>query len=209
VVTRKTYCDDECAMCESDWRCPHLSRFGSFGCRIDPREHLCPFCEGRCSRLQVMREPILVGEFEFASRLGLEIGYDDDDETKHQYAHLCWNYASYAGALCKSDRLWGQPGIVLEKSEIDCVPCLKALHRLRKADLTLLDVIGKLSEAVRTLRAVEDVASGIYCTTGQGIPREMLHSLREALDADQARHAKNADEASNAIRRRSSTVETP
>lgn len=63
----------------------------------------------------------------FVLRHQLEIGFDDDDEDKHQFKHVCWPYPK--GALCGSKRLWFQGG-ALGDYDIDCPNCLRLLREI-------------------------------------------------------------------------------
>ena len=137
--------------------------------------------------------------------LRLEIGFDDDDESKHQFAHLCWPYAAYEGALCGSDRLWFHGGpATAELLRIDCVVCIERIAQIQHENEQLLHIIGRLAEAVDTLSAVKEAASGrvdavsrtpeYLAAVKHGYRETSLGDLRTALAADLARHAKNATE---------------
>ena len=152
--------------------------------------------------------PLTPVERALCVRLGLEIGFDDDDESKHQFRHICWPYAAYEGPLCRSQRLWFHGGrfssrpSLTTNEDVDCVGCLTRLAQVGELDPVLLDVIGRLAEAVDTLTGVETAASGLLdaiaptpeyaAAVAAGHPETTPATLRQALEADQARHAKYA-----------------
>lgn len=151
--------------------------------------------------------PLTADEREFCVRLGLEIGVDDDDLSKHQFRHVCWPYSAYEGPLCGSPRLWLQGRLSSDagvREDVDCEGCLAQLDRLRAADPTLLAVVGRLAEAVHTLTDVAEAARGRldaltrdpeYVTAVvAGYPETRPELLREVLEADAARHVKYATE---------------
>jgi hypothetical protein len=121
-------------------------------------------------------------EVSFCDSLGLEVGFDDDNPELHQFTHICWPYAAYEGSLCDTNRLWfhgGRFGSLRNPAAIDCVACLEKLQQLRGASPVLLNVIGRLAEAVETLSAVANAGDLTY--------------ERAARARDEARHARNAE----------------
>ncbi len=146
-------------------------------------------------------------EMAFCVRAGLELGFDDDDETKHQYVHLCWPYAAYEGTLCKSDRLWFHGGFGKERT-VDCAACLEELRRWmdREEDgavAVLLTALGRLAEAAECLRTLSGVAENYLAgvegsaeyveAVAGGYPETTAADLRAALDAAHARHSRLAE----------------
>jgi hypothetical protein len=148
--------------------------------------------------------------------MGLESGFDDDDEELHQYVHICWPYASKVGALCDTKRLWfhGGPivtGVVLGTEAaprvlVDCTGCFAELELLMRTvpreDWPI--VIKRLTDAVDSLTRVRNVAQGILdahenspeyvAALKHGYPETTLAHLKEAIDADHARHVAAWDE---------------
>lgn len=110
-------------------------------------------------------------EIDLCHFLGLEIGYDIDDD-QLQLKHLCWPYESFIGTLCKSDRLWGHAGPPKEDEEFSCDNCKSVLMELyvlfiSKNEITLPNnllikdlffVVGKLASCVNILRDVNFAA---------------------------------------------------
>lgn len=147
----------------------------------------------------------------FCAALGLEKGYDDDAEDKHQYTHICWPYDTWEGTLCQSDRLWGHAGVINEKSEIDCAACVEHLCTLRYNCILhttpmkeLFAAFGKLAGAVDTLSVVRNAANNLVDFSDStveenerlfaaGYPPPSLESIRVALADDHARHVANID----------------
>jgi hypothetical protein len=139
-------------------------------------------------------------EIAFCTRLNLEYGFDDDDESKWQFTHVCWPYVAYQGALCGSERLWFHGGLVARRptTVFDCLECLAALKQLASADAKLLDVIEHLAEAVVVLQGIEQAAQGFLSTTlmtpsfkeavAAGYPTTSADELRQAIDKDHERH---------------------
>jgi len=93
-------------------------------------------------------------EVELCRRLGIELGFDDDDPDQHQYRHLVWR-GMRTRALCKGSRLWFHGAIgETEAPLIDCDECLgqwqvlAASHEDAKPAWTqveLFDVVERLA----------------------------------------------------------------
>jgi hypothetical protein len=156
-----------------------------------------------------MKRPLTAAESEFCHRLGLEIGFDDDDEDKHQFVHVCWPYDAYEGALCGSPRLWFHGGPFSNRpsltghEDIDCKGCLTQLARLRDANPQLLTIIGRLTDATSTLGTVARLARErlevlaltrpeYEATVAAGWIEQPHEELHKALETDVARHRKYA-----------------
>lgn len=104
-------------------------------------------------------EKLTSEEMKFCESLGLDVGFDDDDETKHQWCHVCWPYESHEGALCRSKRLWFQGNALdVDITRIDCIECMKEVRRLRAVqEPALFAALGKTVAMNRALNVVESV----------------------------------------------------
>lgn len=108
-----------------------------------------------------MNHALTAEEIEFCKLAGLVVGLDDDDEDKHQRAHICWPAQSGAGTLCASPRLWFRGG---EPEVIDCPVCVQLLRRLQVDPCDplrndLLRTIGRLARRTELLSEVSHAAS--------------------------------------------------
>jgi hypothetical protein len=122
---------------------------------IVQRGHLKSALVWDAATLAVIARSLEPSEVETARAIGLLLGFDDDDETKHQYRHLCWP-GMRGGAICKSDRLWFHGPIRQDdRPLVDCEACLGQWRVLADQHLngaldwttrSLLDVVGRLAE---------------------------------------------------------------
>jgi len=77
----------------------------------------------------------------FARAKGFDLGFDDDDEDKDQFSHVCYPYngphfTEPHGALCRTPRLWFQ-GICAWRDHpddaVDCENCAATLLRMTRS----------------------------------------------------------------------------
>ena len=90
-------------------------------------------------------------EREFCRVAGIVVGFDDDDESKHQFVHLCWPYQARSGALCASSRLWFSGGT---PESIDCHDCYQHLVYRLTYPKDLLLIVGRLARRAALLAEV-------------------------------------------------------
>ena len=133
-------------------------------------------------------------ERSFLARSGFDAGFDDDDEDKHQYRHVCWPGDSRLGPLCGSSRLWFYATFKdwPEHEEIDCPECLRLL-KVYMGGGPLVDSVliamGRLSSRLSYTRVVEHTVTD-YLTvlddperySRHTTPGDKLKEVREAME---------------------------
>lgn len=131
-------------------------------------------------------------EIRFAEYCGFELGYDDDDEDKVQYCHICFPYPTKLGALCKTDRLWGHGGsIKLQDCErVTCVDCVNILRKIIEENdnfiISLLVGIKRQSVLTSAFSDVDNAAAEfVSCCTDKSLAKfkdESFERLQKSLE---------------------------